>query len=102
MFNNKKIQIDIDDKEIGKQTLRILRILKIKGKYRLSSSKRGYHFVIDTNKHTKKENLIIRYIFNDCNGRWNADLRRLKHGIALFDILFDKKKNRKATKWRNI
>lgn len=102
MFRKNIIGIDIDDRETGKKLLRILRVLKIKGVYRLSSSKRGYHFKLKCNKHTKKESLIIRYMFNDCYGRWLGDVRRLKHGIKHFDILFDKKKNKRSGTWKEI
>ncbi len=102
MYKKNRLGLDIDNKKLGKQTLRILRILKIKGFYRISSSKRGYHFSIKVNKHTKKEALIIRYMFNDCYGRWIGDVRRLKAGINTFDVLFYKKKNKFAGKWRKI
>jgi hypothetical protein len=102
MFKKCRLGLDIDDKPTAKKMLRIFRILKIKGFYRLSSSKRGYHFSLIVSKHTKQESLIIRYIFNDCYGRWIGDLRRLKNGISHFDILFDKKKNKKSGCWRKI
>ena len=102
MYKKNRLGLDIDDRETGKKLLKIFRILKIKGLYRLSSSKRGYHFSLRVNKHTKKEALIIRYMFNDCYGRWLGDVRRLKHGIEHFDVLFYKKKGKRAGKWRKI
>ncbi len=102
MFRKNIIGIDIDDKKTGKELLILLRILNIKGVYRISSSKRGYHFKLKCNPHTKKQSLIIRYMFNDCYGRWLGDVRRLKHAMFNFDILFDIKKNRKAGKWKKI
>ena len=102
MFRKNIIGIDIDEKNTGKQLLRLLRILKIKGVYRTSSSKRGYHFKIKVNKCNKHENLLIRYMFNDCYGRWLGDVRRLKHGIKTFDVLFDKKKGKYSGKWIKI
>ena len=102
MFKETIIGIDIDDKEQGKKLLRMLRILKVKGKYRLSSSKRGYHFKLSVKKHTKEESLLIRYILGDCYGRWIGDIRRLQNGIAHFDILFDKKKFKRCGKWNKI
>ena len=99
---NNVIGIDIDDIDTGKKLLRMLRILKIKGKYRLSSSRRGYHFKLNVLNHNKEENLMIRYILNDCYGRWIGDVRRLKNGIAHFDILFNKKKKKKCGIWRKI
>lgn len=102
MWKSKNIGIDIDDKEQAKRLLRILRILKVKGKYRLSSSHKGYHFNLNVNEHTKKESLMIRYILGDCYGRWIGDLRRLQLGIKHFDILFDKKKGKKVGKWKKI
>jgi len=102
MYRKNTIGIDIDDKAQGKQLLRLLRALKVKGLYRLSSSRRGYHFSIQVNKTTKKEQLLIRYMFGDCYGRWLGDVRRYKHGAYHFNILFDEKKNKKAGKWRPI
>lgn len=102
MFRKNIIGIDIDDVTTGRKLLRLLRVLKIKGVYRLSSSKRGYHFKLKCNKHTKEESLIIRYMFNDCYGRWRGDVRRLKHGISHFDILFDVKKGKHSGKWRKL
>lgn len=102
MYKKDKIGLDIDDRKKGKQLLKILRILKLKGFYRLSSSKRGYHFLIDTNNHTKKESLLIRYMLGDCYGRWYGDFRRLENGIKHFDLLFNKKKNKECGKWRKI
>jgi len=102
MFNKKVVGLDIDDKEQGKKLLKVLRILKIKGKYRLSSSRRGYHFRLNVNNHTKKENLLIRYMLGDCYGRFRSDVRRFNHGIRHLDILFDVKNNKKASVWRKI
>jgi len=102
MYKKNRLGLDIDNKELSKRLLKIFRILKIKGFYRISSNKRGYHFSIKVNKHTKKEALIIRYMFNDCYGRWIGDVRRLKAGIKIFDVLFFKKKNKKAGSWRKI
>lgn len=102
MWNSKNIGLDIDDLKQGKQLLRILRILKINGKYRLSSSKKGFHFNLNVEKHNKKESLLIRYIFGDCYGRWLGDTRRFQLGIKQFDILFDKKKGKTTGKWKKI
>jgi len=102
MFNKNIIGFDIDTISDGKKLLRILRILKIKGVYRHSSSGRGYHFKINVLNHTKKENLLIRYMLGDCYGRLMCDTRRLQHGIKHFDILFDKKKNKNSSKWIKI
>ena len=101
-FKTKNIGIDIDSKREGKKLLRILRILNIKGKYRISSSKRGFHFNLDVKRCTKEEQLLIRYIFGDCYGRWLGDVRRLKFGIETFNVLFDKKKGRKSGRWKKI
>lgn len=102
MWNKNIIGIDIDDRKEGKMILRVLRILNIKGKYRLSSSKRGYHFRLSVKNHTRKENLLIRYMLNDCYGRWRLDVRRLKSGIRELDVLFDNKNNNYSSQWRNI
>ena len=102
VFKTKNIGIDIDDIKEGNRLLRVLRILKIEGYYRLSSSKKGYHFNLEVNECNKEEQLLIRYIFNDDYGRWIGDARRLKHGIETFNVLFDKKKNKKAGKWKPI
>lgn len=102
MFKKNIIGIDIDDKLTAKKILRILRILQVKGYYRFSSSRRGYHFKIIVRDHTKKENLIIRYMFSDCYGRWMLDTRRLKHGIREFDVLFEIKNNKLSGKWKKI
>jgi len=102
MFKKNIIGLDIDEKEQGKKLLRLLRILKINGVYRSSSSKRGYHFKINVETHNKEESLIIRYMLGDCYGRWRTDIRRLQNGIKHFDILFDVKKNKKSGKWKKI
>ena len=102
IFNPKIIGIDIDDKEKGKKLLRILRILSCKGNYRLSSSKRGYHFRLKVNPHTKKENFNIRWMFGDCYGRLRGDFRRLKNDFLEFDVLFDVKNNKRSGKWKKI
>jgi len=102
VFNKTTIGIDIDDKKQGKELLKIFRALKIKGIYRLSSSRRGYHFSIKTTKTDKKTQLLIRYMFGDCYGRWLGDVRRYKHGLDHFNILFDEKKGKKAGAWKDI
>jgi len=102
MYKKNTIGIDIDDKKQGKELLRLLRALKIKGLYRQSSSRRGYHFSIQVNKTTKREQLLIRYMFGDCYGRWLGDVRRFKQGAYHFNILFDEKKNKKSGKWKPI
>jgi hypothetical protein len=102
MYKKTTIGIDIDDKKQGKELLGLLRALKIQGIYRPSSSRRGYHFSIKTKKTTKREQLLIRYMFGDCYGRWLGDVRRYKHGAEHFNILFDKKKGKKAGAWRKI
>jgi len=102
MYKKTTIGIDIDDKTQGKELLKILRALKITGIYRLSSSRRGYHFSINVKKTDKKTQLLIRYMFGDCYGRWIGDVRRLKHGAEHFNILFDKKKGLRAGKWNSI
>lgn len=102
MYKKNRLGLDIDDKKLGKKLLRILRILNIKGYYRKSSSKRGFHFSLKVKPHTKQEALIIRYMLNDCYGRWIGDVRRLKAGINIFDVLFFEKKNKKAGKWKKI
>lgn len=102
VFKKNRIGLDLDDKETGKKLLRMFRVLKIKGFYRLSSSRRGYHFSLKVSEHTKKEALIIRYMLNDCYGRWIGDVRRFKHSLTHFDILFDKKKGLKAGNWKII
>jgi len=102
MFKTKNIGIDIDNKEESKQLLRILRILKIKGEYRTSSNKRGYHFNLKVKECNKKEQLLIRYMFGDCYGRWMGDARRFKHGIKTFNVLFDYKKGKFSGKWKKI
>lgn len=102
MFITNRIGIDIDSKEEGKRLLNIFRILKIKGKYRTSSSKRGYHFLINVKPCKKQEQLLIRYMFGDCYGRWIGDVRRFKHGIKTFNVLFDKKRGLSSGKWKKI
>jgi hypothetical protein len=102
MFDKNIMGLDVDDLKLGRQTLRMLRILNIKGKYRLSSSKKGYHFRLNVRDHTIKENLEIRYCLGDCYGRWMSDFRRFDNGLKHIDILFDKKKNKKSGKWKKI
>ena len=102
MFKTKTIGIDIDDIQQGKELLRILRVLKMKGLFRRSASRKGYHFSIKVKECNKKEQLIIRYIFGDCYGRWLGDFRRMNGGVKHFNILFDKKKGRKAGRWFKI
>lgn len=102
MFKTKTIGLDIDDLRQGKQLLKLLRVLKLKGKFRRSSSRNGYHFQINVNECNKKEQLLIRYMFGDCYGRWLGDVRRYKHGIEHFDILFNKKKNHTTGRWYKI
>lgn len=102
MFQKNIIGLDIDDKKTGKELLRILRILKINGKYRTSSSKRGFHFKLNVGSHTKQENLKIRYMLGDCYGRWRTDIRRLQNGVNHFDVLFDTKKGLSSGKWKKI
>lgn len=102
MYNKNIIGIDIDSLKDGKYTLKILRILKIKGFYRLSSSKKGYHFRIKVNDCSKKDNLMVRYMLGECYGRFKTDLRRLKDGLTEFDILFDMKNKKRSGKWKKI
>jgi len=102
MWNKNIIGLDFDDMKFGKQALIFFRILGIKGKYRLSSSKRGLHFRLKVKNHNKKENLLIRYMLGDCRGRFMGDLRRLQNGLKEFEILFDHKNNKTSGKWRKI
>ena len=102
MFNPEKITLDFDDKDEGIKALKIFRILKLKGKYRLSSSKRGYHFEINCKKHNRETNLRIRYILGDCSGRMRCDQRRLQNGLKEFAILFDNKNGKKCSNWKVI
>ncbi len=102
MFKPEYITLDVDKREDGKQLLKILRVLKIKGSYRLSSSKRGYHFLLNVKHHTKKENLMIRYMLGDCYGRFRCDVRRLQHGLKEMAILFDVKNGKRSGCWRKI
>ena len=102
MFNKNEIGLDYDNKETGKQAIKILRILGIKGKYRNSSSHRGYHIRIKVKDCNRKMNLKIRYMLGDCYGRYMRDVRRLQHGLKEFDILFDHKDNKTSGKWRQL
>jgi hypothetical protein len=103
MYKNDEIGLDYDEIKQGIRALKIFRTLGMKGKYRKSSSGRGYHFRIKTNHKCSKEiNLQIRYMLGDCYGRYMGDVRRLQHGLKEFDILFDHKKGKKSGKWRRI
>ena len=102
MFNRNIIKIDMDEMDKAKKYLRFYRILGFEGKYRTSSSGRGYHLELFVKGHTKEENWILRYMLGDCWGRLRIDIRRLQSGLKEFDILFSKKGEKKVSKWRRI